>query len=93
MTIVAIVILILAILAVWIGYSCNYDGLFNTGLGVIVVEVVIGICAFVYWAPAKYACSRKADMLGVEYRFDLIGGCFIKDGDRWYEYNQQRIIR
>lgn len=93
MTIFAVVVFVLAVFAVWIGISCDYDGLFTAGLGVIVCEAVIAICAFVYWMPAKYTCSRKAEMLGVEYRFDLIGGCFIKDGDRWYEYNQQRIMK
>lgn len=93
MTILAVVILILGIFAVWIGFSCDYNGLFTAGLVVIVFEVLIAIYAFIYWAPAKYTCSRKAEMLGVEYRFDLIGGCFIKDGDRWYEYNQQRIMK
>ena len=93
MTILAVVLLVLAIFAIWTGYSCDYDNLFTVGIAVIVVEAVIAICAFVYWAPAKYTCSRKAEMLGVEYKFDLIGGCFIKDGNRWYEYNQQRIIK
>ncbi len=87
MTTFAIVVFVLAVFAVWIGISCDYDGLLTAGLG------VIAICAFIYWMPAKYTCSRKAEMLGVEYRFDLIGGCFIKDGDRWYEYNQQRIMK
>ncbi len=93
MTIVAIVIFILAVFAVWTGFSCDYDGLFTAGLGIIVCEVIIAICTLVYYLPAKYTCSTKAEMLGLEYKFDLIGGCFIRDEKGWFEYNQQRVVR
>ena len=93
MTIVAIVIFILAVFAVWIGISCEYDGFFTVGIGVIVCEAIIGISFLLCYYPAEYNCRKKAEMLGVEYKYDLIGGCFIRDEKGWFEYNQQRIVR
>ena len=60
-------------------------------LGVFVlVGLLIGLC-WLSFLPLAYAeCTNTADVMGVDYEWRVLGGCFLElDGemlpeDRWY---------
>lgn len=39
-----------------------------------------------------YKCERAAFMMGTEYRYEVIGGCYIKDGDRYVPSKFYRVM-
>ena len=93
MFLVLFVLFALAITAICISKSCDYEILLYIGAIIIVLELIGAVCYALAFYPAEYTCEKKAKMLGVEYKYDLYGGCFIRDEKGWFEYNQQRVIR
>lgn len=49
-------------------------------LGVLVVFLTVGLIS----APIIYAdCSNKSELYKVETKFDIVSGCFVKNGDMY----------
>ena len=49
-------------------------------LGVLVVFLTVGLIS----APMiKYDCSRKSELYNIESKYDIISGCFVKNGDMY----------
>ena len=93
MFLVLFVLFALAVIAICTAKSCDYEILLYIGAIIIVLELIGAICYALAYYPAEYTCEKKAKMLGIEYKYDLIGGCFIRDEKGWFEYNQQRVVR
>ena len=93
MVLIAFVFFALAIIAIGIYKSCDYEIMLYIGVIIIALEIVVAVGYAVAYYPAEYICKAKAQMIGQEYKFDLWGGCFIHDEKGWFEYNQQRVIR
>lgn len=67
----------------------DWDGL--TGLGIICASVLFvggligGISAAAFWLD-RASCEQTATALGVPYRYDIPGGCFVQDHGKWVPF-------
>lgn len=52
-----------------------------------IIACIIGIIKL-----AEKDCKTKAEIMNVEYKFDTISGCFIKDGENFIDYNKYRNV-
>lgn len=64
---------------------------------VILLALALSLIVTVVTVPSYYAmdysCSKKAEMLGTEYKFGYWEGCWVKQPDNtWVEYNTIRNV-
>ena len=78
----------------WIFWK--YD-LYNAAVVAIFVlgfEVLVAVLGGPAHLLGSYTCSQVAEKMGVEYDYGFFTGCFVKDENgKWYNYNQQRIVK
>lgn len=94
--IIGIVILVLAFTGflTWIFFKYDLVAAFVTTFVVLALEVIGVVVAFPVYLGASYSCSKVAEKLGVEHDYGFFTGCFVKDeSGKWYNYNQQRILK
>lgn len=94
--IVAICVLALAFTGflAWIFLKYELDVAFYTAICILAVELIVAVVVVPLYLGASYTCSQVAEKLGVEHDYGFFTGCFVKDENgRWYEYNQQRIVK
>ena len=65
---------------------------FCMGMGVIACVLVGLVIFWPAYLAGRHTCAAKAERLGLEYSFGVFQGCFVKDGDRWVDYENYRVI-
>ena len=78
----------------WIFWNLDFVNAFVVSLCALAVELVLaGVVGTAYLA-GDYTCSQVAEKMGVEHDYGFFTGCFIRDeSGKWYNYNQQRIVK
>lgn len=78
----------------WVFWEHDFDGAFVVAICALAVELVVALVAGPTYLLQSYTCSRVAEKLGVEHDYDFFTGCFVKDeSGKWYDYNQQRVLK
>ena len=78
----------------WIFWKYELYSAFITTILALGVELVFAVAAVPAYLGGSYSCSQVAEKLGVEHDYGFFTGCFVKDENgRWYNYNQQRIVK
>lgn len=78
----------------WVFWNLDFDGAFIVALCVLAVELAVAGVVGPSYLVCDYTCSQVAEKMGVEYDYGFFTGCFVKDENgRWYNYNQQRIVK
>lgn len=89
-----VLVLVVTGLLMWVFWVDDFDGAFIVALCILGVEILVAVIAGPAYLVSDYTCSQVAEKMGVEYDYGFFTGCFVKDSDgRWYNYNQQRIIK
>ena len=94
--IIGIMILVLAFTGflTWIFFKYDLEAAFITTFVVLALEVICVVSVFPVYLGASYSCSKVAEKLGLEHDYGFFTGCFVKDENgKWYNYNQQRIMK
>ena len=94
--IVGIAVFILAFTGflIWIFWKYELEVAWFVSVFVLTFELVVAMAVVPVYLGASYSCSQVAEKLGVEHDYGFFTGCFVKDENgRWYEYNQQRIVK
>ena len=91
---IAILVLVVTGLLTWVFWKHDLEAAFITTFVVLALEVICVVSVFPVYLGASYSCSKVAEKMGVEYDYGFFTGCFVKDENgRWYNYNQQRIVK
>ena len=78
----------------WIFFEHDLEVAFYTAAFVLAVEVIVAVATVPAYLGGSYTCSQVAEKMGVEYDYGFFTGCFVKDENgKWYNYNQQRIVK
>lgn len=78
----------------WIFLKYELDGAFYTSICILFVELIVAVAVVPVYLGSSYTCSQVAEKMGVEHDYEFFTGCFVKDENgRWYNYNQQRIVK
>ena len=89
-----VLVLVVTGLLMWVFWVDDFDGAFIVALCVLAVELVVAGVVGPAYLVGSYTCSQVAEKLGVEYDYGFFTGCFVKDENgKWYNYNQQRIVK
>ena len=57
------------------------------------IVVTLAFLSIAGWVQVnKYICENVANVMGKEYRFEYLGGCFFKENDKWIPQCQKRYI-
>ena len=94
--VIGIYVLVLAVtglltLVFWVD---DFDGAFVVALVALAVELTFAGVVGPAYLVGSYTCSQVAEKMGVEHDYDFFTGCFVKDeSGKWYNYNQQRIVK
>ena len=94
--IIVISVLVLAFTGflTWVFFEHNLEVAFYIAFIVLALEVIGVVGAVPAYLSASYSCSKVAEKLGVEHDYGFFTGCFVKDeSGKWYNYNQQRVIK
>lgn len=94
--IVAISVLVLVVTGflTWVFWEHDFEAAFIVALCILVFELLVAVVGVPVYMGASYTCSQVAEKMGVEHDYGFFTGCFIKDENgRWYNYNQQRIVK
>lgn len=78
----------------WVFWEDDFDAAFVVALLVLAVELIVAVVTGPFYLAESYTCSQVAEKLGVEHDYSFFTGCFVKDeSGKWYNYNQQRILK
>lgn len=78
----------------WVFWEHDLDGAFVVAICVLAVELIVAAVVAPAYLCGSYTCSKVAEKMGVEHDYGFFTGCFVKDENgRWYNYNQQRIVK
>lgn len=94
--IVAISVLVLVVTGflTWVFWEHDFEAAFIVALCILVFELLVAVVGVPVYVLQSYTCSQVAEKMGVEHDFGFFTGCFVKDENgRWYNYNQQRIVK
>ena len=61
-------------------------------LGIITAIAFIGLGGYFINNIDKSKCERFGILKGMPYQYEIIGGCYVKDGDTWRKPNEFRVI-
>jgi hypothetical protein len=64
---------------------------FFGGLALAGILILASVVFFV-WGVEKVKCTNRAEGLGVEYHYELLGGCQFKIGDRYVPEGNYRVV-
>lgn len=91
---ISVIILVITGFLTWVFWEHDFDGAFVVALCVLAVELIVAVVTGPSYLAGSYTCSQVAEKLGVEHDYGFFTGCFIKDeSGKWYNYNQQRIVK
>lgn len=94
--IIGISVLVVAVTGflTWIFWHHDLEVPFLVSIFLMATELVVAVAVYPAYLGGSYSCSKVAEKLGVEHDYGFFTGCFIKDENgRWYNYNQQRIVK
>lgn len=94
--IIVIAILVLAFTGflTWVFWKDDLEVAFYTAIFFLAVEAMVAVAVVPAYLGGSYSCSKVAEKLGVEHDYGFFTGCFVKDENgKWYNYNQQRIVK
>ncbi len=94
--IIVIAILVLAFTGflTWIFWEYDLYSAAVVAIFVLGFEILVAVLGGSAHLLGSYTCSQVAEKMGVEYDYGFFTGCFVKDENgRWYNYNQQRIVK
>lgn len=77
----------------WVFYEHDFEVSFIVAVCALVIELVVAVSCAPAYLLGDYTCSKVAQKLEVEYDYDFVTGCFIKEGGRWVDYNKTRSVR
>jgi hypothetical protein len=78
----------------WIFWHHDLDGAFVVAICALSVELIVAAVVGPAYLLGDYTCSKVAEKMGAEHDYGFFTGCFVKDENgRWYNYNQQRIVK
>jgi membrane protein YdbS with pleckstrin-like domain len=78
----------------WVFFEHDLEDEFYIAFIVLALEVIGVVGAVPVYLSASYSCSKVAEKLGMEHDYSFFTGCFVKDDNgRWYNYEQQRIVK
>lgn len=78
----------------WVFWKHDLEVACLTAIFILAVEVMGVVAVVPAYLGSSYSCSKVAEKLGVEHDYGFFTGCFVKDENgRWYNYNQQRIVK
>lgn len=78
----------------WIFWKYDLYDACIVALFVLGFEVLVAVLGGSVYLLGSYTCSQVAEKMGVEHDYGLFTGCFVKDDNgKWYNYNQQRIVK
>lgn len=95
MTIIVISVLAFAFTGflTWIFWKYYLSVAFCLALFAMAFEMIAAMIGALHMID-NYACEQVAEKMGVEHDYSPLNGCFIKDENgRWYNYEQQRVIK
>ena len=94
--IIGIAVLVLAFTGffTWVFWKHDLDVAFVIAICVLAIEIVVAVACVPAYLLGSYSCSQVAEKIGVEHDYGFFTGCFVKDENgKWYNYNQQRIVK
>lgn len=78
----------------WLFWEHDFDVAFVVALLALAVELIVAVIVVPAYLGGSYSCYKVAEKLGVEHDYGFFTGCFVKDeSGKWYNYNQQRIMK
>lgn len=78
----------------WLFWHHDLAAAFVVALLSLAVELIVAVIVVPAYLGGSYSCYKVAEKLGVEHDYDFFTGCFVKDeSGKWYNYNQQRILK
>lgn len=78
----------------WVFWKHDLEIAFYTAIFFLAVEAMVAVSVVPAYLGASYSFSKVAEKLGVEHDYGFFTGCFVKDENgKWYNYNQQRIVK
>lgn len=89
-----VLILVVTGFLTWVFWEHDFDGAFVVAICVLAVELTFAAVVVPSYALGSYTCSQVAEKMGVEHDYGFFTGCFVRDeSGKWYNYNQQRIVK
>lgn len=65
----------------------------DEGIGYVIGLIVLGILYLLgYIAFGNWSCSNTAEMMQTDYHFKVVGGCYIKQDNRYIPINSVKNI-
>lgn len=55
----------------------------------LLLLIVIGSLCFL---ADKKACSTKANIMGIEYSYDIFAGCMVEQDGKWQPFNDYNTV-
>lgn len=91
---ISVIVMALTGFLLWVFWKHDFVVAFAVTILVLAIEMVVPVVVGSVYLGGSHSCSKVAEKLGVEHDYDFFTGCFVKDeSGRWYNYNQQRIMK
>lgn len=91
---IAVLVLVVTGFLTWVFWEHDFEGAFVVAICALAVELIVAVVAGPSYLIGNYTCSKVAEKMEVEYDYGFFTGCFIRDENgRWYNYNQQRVVK
>lgn len=94
--IVGIFVLALAVTGflAWVFWEQEFDIALAVALCALALELIVAVVICPAYLAGSYTCSQVAEKMEVEHDYGFFTGCFVRDENgRWYQYEQQRIVK
>jgi hypothetical protein len=92
--VVSVLVLAFTGFLTWTFVEHDLEDAFYIAFIVLALEVIGVVGAVPVYLVGSYSCSKVAEKLDVEHDYGFFTGCFVKDeSGKWYNYNQQRVIK
>lgn len=91
---ISVLVLVVTGFLTWVFWHHDLEAAFIVALCILGFELLVAVVAGPAYLVCDYTCSQVAEKMGVEHDYGFFTGCFVKDENgRWYNYNQQRIVK
>ena len=92
--VIAVLVLVFTGFFTWVFWKHDFDSAFIVAICALSVELIVAVVTGPAYLGGSYTCSKVAEKMGVEHDYGFFTGCFVKDENgKWYNYNQQRIVK
>ena len=89
---IIMIISIIGIVFFIIGCITESTWMYGTGLVICVLFAlgILGYCTGV--TVPEWNCTKRAEAMGVECKFDYFAGCLVKYHGNWYPIDSRRVF-